>query len=70
MRDEEVNTIKEGGAEFKISIDGKETSVTLSDDLTLEKFKSFLLTKTDNKKFYLEHLLNNDQTLKELKALS
>lgn len=70
MRDEEVKTIKEGGAECKISIDGTETSVTLSDDLTLEKFKSFLLTKTDNKKFFLEHLLNNDQTLKELKALS
>jgi hypothetical protein len=48
----------------------KEQSVTLSDDLTLEKFKSFLLTLTDNKKFFLEHLLNNNQTLGELKALS
>ena len=48
----------------------EEHSVTLSDDLTLEKFKSFLLTLTDNKKFFLEHLLNNNQTLGELKALS
>jgi hypothetical protein len=48
----------------------EEQSVTLSDDLTLEKFKSFLLTLTDNKKFFLEHLLNNNQTLGDLKALS
>ena len=68
MRDEEYEAIKDDLVEFKLNIDDEVTSVSLRDDMTLEKFKSFLLRKTKNKKFFLEHLLSNDQTLGELKA--
>ena len=70
MRDEEYDAIKkqDGLVDFQLSIDSEVRSVSLRDDMTLEKFKSFLLRKTKNKKFFLEHLLSNDQTLGELKA--
>ena len=70
MRDDEYEAIKNQGdlVDCLLSIDGEVRPVSLRDDMTLEKFKSFLLRETKNKKFFLEHLLGNDQTLGELKA--
>lgn len=38
------------------------------DNMTIRDFKSLILTKTDrHKKFWLKHLLNNNDTIKDLK---
>jgi len=66
----EDDRAKLSGPDCKISIDGKETTFQLPDDMTLDKFKSFLLIETGNNKFWLKYLLNNNQTLKELKDKS
>jgi len=45
--------------------------ITLSQDISIGDLKSYLLTKTDDGLgFYLEHFLNNNQTLKELQDKS
>lgn len=39
----------------------------MSDDMLISQFKSFLLTKTKNKKFRFDHLMSNDQSILDLK---
>ena len=34
--------------------------------MPIDKFKSFLLTLTGNRAFYLEHFINNNQTINDL----
>ena len=36
--------------------------------MTIEEFKSFLLTLTDNKPFNLKHMIDNQKTLGDLKT--
>ena len=68
MKLEEVKALT--GTDTIISIDGKEQTHSLPDDMTIEKFKSFLLTLTGNKRFDLKFCIDNKQTLKDLKAKS
>ena len=72
MRDDVYEAIKSKSdlVDCKLSIDDEVTSVYLRDDMSIEKFKSYLLRETDNKKFFLKHFLNNEQTLGELKAMN
>ena len=41
----------------------------LSEDILISDLKSFLLLKTENKGFYLENFVNNDETLKHLQDM-
>jgi len=68
MKLEEVKALT--GTDTIISIDGKEQTHSLPDDMTIEKFKSFLLTLTGNKRFDLKLCTDNKQTLGDLKAKS
>jgi len=69
MKLEEVEALK--GTDTIISIDGHSSKThSLPDDMTIEKFKSFLLTLTDNKRFDLKFCMDNKQTLKDLIAKS
>jgi len=69
MKLEEVEALT--GTDTIISIDGHSSKThSLPDDMTIEKFKSFLLTLTGNKRFDLKFCIDNKQTLKDLKAKS
>ena len=50
---------KDGAKEFTLSIFGKEEKHTLPENMTIEDFKSYVLTLTDNKPFYLKHMISN-----------
>ena len=41
---------------------------SLCENISVGQLKSFLLTKTENKAFYMEHFVNNTDTLKNLQA--
>jgi len=69
MKLEEVEALT--GTDTIISIDGHSSKThSLPDDMTIEKFKSFLLTLTKNKRFDLKFCMDNKQTLGDLKAKS
>jgi len=52
---------KLSGKEIKIKIDDKdEITRSLPGDMTMERFKSFVLTLTDNQPFYLNSMLSNN----------
>ena len=45
---------------------GDIVKLRLSEDILISELKSFLLNETENKGFYLENFVNNDETLKHL----
>jgi hypothetical protein len=57
---EEINIQIIGGAEKE------QEKVKFSTNKSLFDFKQFLMTKTENKTFYFEHHMNNDQKVSEL----
>jgi hypothetical protein len=59
---------KAGAVEFTISVFGAEQKHTLPEDMTIEEFKSFVLSLTNNEVFDLKHLMSNKSTLGDLKA--
>ena len=59
---------KAGAVEFTISVFEKEQKHNLPVDMTIEEFKSFVLTLTDNEVFDLKHMLSNKSTLGDLKS--
>ena len=59
--------MKKGGEEFTINVFGSEQKHTLPNDMTIEEFKSFVLTLTDNEVFDLGLMISNKSTLKHLK---
>ena len=58
---------KKGGEEFTINVFGSEQKHTLPEGMTIEEFKSFILTLTHNEVFDLGLMISNKSTLKELK---
>lgn len=59
---------KAGAVEFTISVFGADQTHKLPEDMTIEEFKSFVLSLTNNEVFDLKHLMSNKSTLGDLKA--
>ena len=59
---------KAGAAKFTISVFGAEQEHTLPEDMTIEEFKSFVLSLTNNEVFDLKHMMSNKSTLGDLKS--
>jgi len=59
---------KAGAVEFTISVFGKDEKHTLPEDMTIEEFKSFVLSLTKNEVFDLKHMMSNKSTLGDLKS--
>jgi len=57
-----------GAVEFTISVFGTEQKHTLPVDMTIEEFKSFVLSLTNNEVFDLKHMMSNKSTLGDLKS--
>ena len=54
MNNTEIQRFKsKGGVEFTINVFGKDEKHTLPEDMTVEEFKSFVLSLTDNTVFNL-----------------
>jgi len=66
MSSEEAGSLS--GKEFDIEVFGKAQKHSLPENMTIEKFKSFVLTLTGNKPFYLNAMMCNEQALSDLAA--
>ena len=68
MNNTEIQRFKsKGGVEFTINVFGTEQKHTLPEDMTVEEFKSFVLSLTDSEVFDLRLMISNKSTLKDLK---
>ena len=53
MKEEEINEWKAKGGEIYITINGETGKHTLPDEMSVEKFKSYILSKNKKKPFNL-----------------
>jgi hypothetical protein len=58
MNEEDRKTYK--GSTTTINVDGKDHEEDLDDNMTIEKFKSFVLTLTKSKPFFLKFMMGNN----------
>ena len=73
MTESEIEGLsKQNEKEFNFVQIGKKAleavKITLSEDISIADLKSFLLTKTGGIGFFLEHFVNNTDTLKDLQT--
>ena len=68
MKEEDVKTLK-GSTFTTINVFGTDADQKhdLDEKMTIEKFKSFVLTLTDSKPFNLQFMMANNETLGDLK---